>query len=134
MCYMKSFLIFIEISINRLYQFLHQPTNEHMKTVKRVLMYPNRKAMYMVCLQKSDVLGLVGLSNSDWACCSIEKRSTMEYGIYFGDSLVSWSARKLKTVVKSSIEIEYRALALSSTKVLFIFGKISLRCYGCFHS
>nr|GEV53509.1 nucleotide-binding, alpha-beta plait [Tanacetum cinerariifolium] len=46
--------------------------------------------------------------------CTVEhddRRSTMGFAIYFGSNLIPWTARKQRTVLRSSIEAEYNALA-----------------------
>ena len=53
---------------------------------------------------------LNGFSDSDWAGCPDDRRSTGGYAIYLGSNLVSWSTRKQQTVSRSSTESEYKAL------------------------
>nr|KAJ0213282.1 hypothetical protein LSAT_V11C400179000 [Lactuca sativa] len=54
---------------------------------------------------------LTCFSDADWAGCPDYRRSTGGYAIYLGSNLVSFSTRKQKTVSRSSIESEYKALA-----------------------
>ncbi|XP_071688651.1 uncharacterized mitochondrial protein AtMg00810-like [Rutidosis leptorrhynchoides] len=54
---------------------------------------------------------LIGFSDADWAGCPDDRRSTRGYDIYLGSNLVSWFARKQKTVSRSLTELEYKALA-----------------------
>ncbi|XP_075086379.1 uncharacterized protein LOC142169076 [Nicotiana tabacum] len=59
-------------------------------------------------------------SDIDWAGCAITRRSTTVYSIYLGENCVSWSSRKQNTVVRSSAEAEYRALAATASELTWI--------------
>ncbi|GKE18236.1 gag/pol polyprotein [Tanacetum coccineum] len=54
---------------------------------------------------------LEAFSDADWAGDSDDRRSTGGFAIYLGSNLISWTARKQRTVSRSSIEAEYKALA-----------------------
>lgn len=54
---------------------------------------------------------LSAFSDADWAGCPNDRRSTGGFAIYLGSNLVSWCAKKQKTISRSSIESEYKALA-----------------------
>ncbi|GKD96028.1 gag/pol polyprotein, partial [Tanacetum coccineum] len=50
-------------------------------------------------------------SDDDWAGDSDDRRSTGGFSIYLSSNLISWTARKQRTVSRSSTEVEYKALA-----------------------
>ena len=52
-------------------------------------------------------LRFVGYTNSDWANCLDTRRSVGGFGFTLGSGLVSWNAKKQKTVTSSSCEAEY---------------------------
>ncbi|XP_019189092.1 PREDICTED: uncharacterized protein LOC109183453 [Ipomoea nil] len=59
-------------------------------------------------------------SDSDWAGCPLDRKSTSGYAVFLGTNLVSWLSRKQRTVTHSSTEAEYKALADVSAEVTWI--------------
>ena len=50
----------------------------------------------------------------------MDRRSIIGMVLFFGNSPISWSAKKRGTVSRSSIEAEYRALASTTTELYWI--------------
>ncbi|KAJ0600057.1 putative RNA-directed DNA polymerase [Helianthus annuus] len=112
----------ITYAVNKVCQFMHSPTENQWSVVKRILRYLKGTATHGLLLkqQSPPVLhaytdasfnNLSAFSDADWAGCPDDRRSTGGYAIYLGSNLVSWSARKQKTVSRSSTKSEYKALA-----------------------
>ncbi|KAJ9554160.1 hypothetical protein OSB04_018205 [Centaurea solstitialis] len=112
----------ITFGVNKVCQFMHSPTENHWTAVKRILRYLQGTADYGLRLihdsgtilhayTDSAYNSLTGFSDADWAGCPDDRRSTGGYAIYLGSNLVSLSARKQRTVSRSSTESEYKALA-----------------------
>ena len=60
----------------------------------------------------------------------MDRRSIIGMVLFFGNSPISWSAKKRGTVSRSSIEAEYRALASTTTELYWI--RMLLRDFGLF--
>ncbi|XP_019157304.1 PREDICTED: uncharacterized protein LOC109153871 [Ipomoea nil] len=98
-------------AVNRLCQFMHTPTTEHWGLVKRVLRYIKGTLDYGLRLTPSSSSGIHAFSDSDWAGCPIDRKSTSGFAVYLGSNLISWLSKKQRTVARSSTEAEYKALA-----------------------
>jgi hypothetical protein len=59
-------------------------------------------------------------SDVDWAGSINDRRSTGGFATYYGDNIVSWSARKQATVSRSSTEAEYKSMANATAGVIWL--------------
>lgn len=110
----------IAFSVNYVYQYMNQPTNFHFKLVKHIVKYIQGTLPQGICLLANNPLVIYGFLSADWAGCPITRRSTVGYCTYLGGNYISWSAKKQPTVVRSSIEVEYRAMASTTTELTWI--------------
>ncbi|XP_035541384.1 uncharacterized mitochondrial protein AtMg00810-like [Juglans regia] len=109
----------ISFTVNQLCQFMHNPSTVHWTAAKRVLRYLKGSLNHGLLFTKGS-LTLNAYSDSDWAGNPDDRRSTIGYAIYLGPCLISWSAKKQTMVSKSSIEAEYRSLALTIGEVYWL--------------
>src|SRR5262249_25121438 len=63
---------------------------------------------------------VVGYSDADWAGCPFDRRSTSGYCVLIGGNYISWKSKKQDVVAKSSVEAEYRAMALANCEVVWL--------------
>ncbi|KAJ4816146.1 hypothetical protein LUZ62_028712 [Rhynchospora pubera] len=110
----------ISFAVNRVSQFMQTPSINHWTAVKRILRYLSGTIHHGLRFTYGHPLTLHAYSDSDWAGCAIDRRSTTGFCIYLGGNLVSWSAKKQPTVSRSSTEAEYRSLALTSAEILWL--------------
>ncbi|KAJ4755031.1 hypothetical protein LUZ62_089436 [Rhynchospora pubera] len=110
----------ISFPVNKCSQFMHSPTTEHWIAVKRILRYLKGTITHGLYFQASSPLTLHAYSDSDWAGCPDDRRSTSAFCIYLGPNLISWSSKKQPTVSKSSTEAEYRSLALAGAELIWV--------------
>ena len=92
----------------------------HWTACKRVLRYVKETIDYGLTFKKSDSFDLIAYSDADWGSDPDDRRSTSGYYVYLGDNLISSSSKKQSVVSKSSVEFEYRAMALTSAEVTWI--------------
>ena len=122
----------ISFAVNRMAQFMHQPTSEHWVLVKRILRYLCGTIDKGLIFYRDFPLTLHGFSDNfhafsdaDWASNKDDYSSTSAYFVYLGRNLVSWSSKKQQTVARSSTKAEYRSVAATSAKLHWVGSLIS---------
>jgi len=110
----------ISFAVNKVCQFLSQPTEDHWEAVKRILRYVKGTLDMGLRIRKSRFIGVSIFTDADWACCVDDRRSTGGFAIFVGPNLVSWSSKKQPTVSRSSTEAEYKALANGAAGAIWI--------------
>ena len=106
--------------MNKVCQFLSQPTEDHWEAVKRILRYVKGTLDMGLRIRKSRFTGVRIFTDADWAGCVDDRRSTGGFAIFVGPNLVSLSSKKQPTVSRSSTEAEYKALANGAAEAIWI--------------
>jgi hypothetical protein len=101
------------------------PTDTHWSLVKRILRYIWGTLDYGILIHSSSDLSLNVYCDADWAGCPDDRRSTTGYVVYMGSNLVFWSSKKQSTVSKSSTEVEYRSMAVTTQKIMWLNSLLS---------
>ncbi|RVW53564.1 Retrovirus-related Pol polyprotein from transposon RE2 [Vitis vinifera] len=83
----------IAYTVNKLSQFMHQPTSDHWNAVKRLLRYLCGTLDHGITLRRTSPLALHAFSDSDWAGNKDDFTSTSAYIIYLGHNPISWSSK-----------------------------------------
>ncbi|CAL2239291.1 unnamed protein product [Prunus armeniaca] len=73
----------IAFSVNQVCQHMHTPRTPHLLAVKRILRYLKGTPAHGLLIHKGN-LNITAYSDSDWAGCPIDRRSTTGYCIFFG--------------------------------------------------
>ncbi|XP_019090121.1 PREDICTED: uncharacterized protein LOC109128365 [Camelina sativa] len=110
----------IAFAMNKLSQFMHQPTDKHWQAAKHILRYLAGTKTHGIFLRADVPLTVDAFSDVDWGCDKTTYTSTNAYIIYFGGSPVSWSSKKQRSVSRSSTEAEYRAVANAASELRWI--------------
>nr|GEX95243.1 ribonuclease H-like domain-containing protein [Tanacetum cinerariifolium] len=90
---------------------MHDPRDSHFTALKPILRYVRGTLDYGLQLHVSSTTQLSTYTDVDWAGCSVTRRSTSEYCVFFGDNLLSWSTKHQATLSRSIAEVEYRGIA-----------------------
>lgn len=95
---------------------MHKSTTVHWMAVKRILRYLKGSVQYGLVYQPGSNL-IQAYSDADYAGNPDDRHSTGGYVVYFGLNPISWSAKKQRTVSRSSTEAEYRQLAYTAAEL-----------------
>jgi len=106
--------------VNKLSQFMHKPTEEHWKLVKRLLRYLSGTSNVGLLLHHQSPDHLHAFSDADWGENKDDFSSTSAYILYIGRNPVSWSSKKQQTVARSSTEAEYRSVADTASEISWV--------------
>ena len=110
----------ISYAVGVISRHMQNPTKHHFGTTKRILKYISGTTDYGLWYGNSDAFNLIGYSDSDWAGCAEDRRSTSGYMFSFGSSAISWSSKKQATVALSSSEAEYIAVNLAACQAVWL--------------
>ena len=89
-----------------------------MVAVKRILRYLKHTPSIGLWYHKGASFQLVGYSDSNYAGCKIDRKSTSEGCHLLGTSLVSWTSKKQNSVALSTTEAEYIATGACCAQIL----------------
>ncbi|XP_078427936.1 secreted RxLR effector protein 161-like [Wolffia australiana] len=110
----------IAYAVSILSQFMHAPRLVHLDGVYRVLTYikhaPGKSLLYW----RLGHLHVEAYSVAGYAGDKADRKSHGGYAIYVGGSLVTWRSQKQYVVSRSSAKSEYRAMAYTATKMVWL--------------
>ena len=90
-------------------RYLSDPGQSRWKAAKKVLRYLQGTKDLMLTYQRTDTLGVVGFSDSNYASCVEDKKSTFGYTFMIVEGAVSWKSVKQTLTASSNTEAEYVA-------------------------
>src|SRR3954471_1321057 len=96
------------------------PKESHLKAVKRILRYLSGTTTYGLWFPKGYECYLVGLSDSDFAGCKSDRKSTSGTYHLFSNSFISWHNKKQVSVALSTAEAEYVAAGSCCAQILWL--------------
>jgi hypothetical protein len=100
----------IMLSICMCARFQADPKEVHLRAMKRIMRYLVYTPKFGLWYPKGSTFDLIGYSNTDWAGCKIDRKSTSRTCQLLGRSLVSWASKKQNLVALSTAEAEYIAV------------------------
>ncbi|XP_020978111.1 uncharacterized protein LOC110271503 [Arachis ipaensis] len=104
------------------------PKESHLSAVKRIMKYLLGTLNVGLWYPKGSTCDLIGYSDSDFAGCKLDRKSTSGTCHLLGNSLVSWHSKKQVSVALSTAEAEYVAAGSCCAQILWM--KQQLMDYG----
>ena len=109
-------------------RFQSDPRESHLIAVKRIFRYLKGTPNLGIWYPKDTGFDLIGYTDSDYAGCKIDRKSTSGSCQFLGRRLVSWYSKKQHSVSTSTAEAEYIAAGSCCAQILWIRNQ--LRDYG----
>ena len=111
----------ITYAINKLSQFLVNPSHAHLNAAMRVLCYLKGMKTHSLHLG-GGIPWIAGFSDSDWGGDQDDRKSTSAYVFCLGLGSVSWKSIKQKSVALSTVEAEYMAMCQAVKEAIWLNG------------
>ncbi|KAL6201969.1 hypothetical protein ACLB2K_025681 [Fragaria x ananassa] len=99
---------------------MHNPNEDHMNAVMRILRYLKSAPGKGLVFRKHGHLRTSGYTDADWAGNIIDRRSTSGYFTFVGGNLVIWRSKKYNVVARSSAKVEYRGMTQGVCELLWL--------------
>jgi hypothetical protein len=110
----------IMLSVCMCARYQSDPKECHLVAVKRILRYLVSTPCFGIWYPKGSTFDLIGYSDSDYAGCKVDRKSTSGTCQFLGRSLVSWSSKKQTSVALSTAEAEYVAAGQCYAQLLWM--------------
>ncbi|GJY58734.1 retrovirus-related pol polyprotein from transposon TNT 1-94 [Tanacetum coccineum] len=115
----------IQFSIVLCARYQSNPKESHLTDVKRILRYLKGTPTLGLYYPKCSGFDLKGYSDSYYAGCNMDRKSTSGAYQILSGKLVCWSAKKQQSVAMSSAEAEYVAAAGCCASILWRKSQLS---------
>nr|GEV55024.1 copia protein [Tanacetum cinerariifolium] len=102
-----------------------QPTEKHLKEVKRIFCYHQGTIIMCLWYRKDSVFKLTGFSDADYAVCPGTFKSTSSATQFLGEKLVGWSLKKQDCMALPSIKEEYVSLSACCAQVIWMRAQLT---------
>ncbi|KAK6153484.1 hypothetical protein DH2020_013123 [Rehmannia glutinosa] len=118
--YLTASRLDITFAVSVCARFQSTPKESHMTAAKRILRYLKGCQEVGLWYLKEGGFKLIGYSDSDYAGCRADRKSTSGTCQMLGNRLISWFSKKQNTIATSTAEAEYIAAGSCCAQVLWM--------------
>ena len=88
-------------------RFQSDPRESHLGAVKRIIRYLKETQNIGLWYVRNLTITLNAYTDSDYAGCRIDRKSTSDACQFLGSNLISWFSKKQHSIALSTTEVEY---------------------------
>ena len=127
--YMNFIRLDLSYAFQQACQFMSKPTHHHLIATKRIL-----RCLKVLCTWEF-IFRLVPCilstyCDTDWVGDPVDRRSITSMVVFLGGSPITWFVKKQRIVARSSTEVEYRSLAITTAELYWL--RMLLRDLGVY--
>jgi len=110
----------IQFSVCLCARFQSNPKDSHFKAAKRILKYLKGTTNIGLWYPSDSNIVPSGFSDSDYAGCKLDRKSTSGTCHLLGSSLISWNSKKQACVSLSTTEAEYKVAGHGCAQIIWL--------------
>ncbi|XP_031111850.1 secreted RxLR effector protein 161-like [Ipomoea triloba] len=97
----------IAFAVGMLGRYQSNPGLDHWRAAKKVMRYLKGTKDHMLVFKQTDLLDVIGYSDSDFAGCVDSRKSTSGYIFIMASGAISWRSVKQTLIATSTMEAEF---------------------------
>ena len=111
---------YIALVVGIVARFSANPRENHLLTVKRIMIYLKGTDDFGLYYKKSDNFELNAYTNADWGGNIDDRKRTRGGALFLGKRLVHWTSKKKTCTSQSMAEAEYVAAVINYKNIVWL--------------
>jgi hypothetical protein len=110
----------LAFAVSAVGQFASNPQKDHWNAINHILRYLRGSAEYTLVYSEEGTLAFAGYTDADWGGNLPDRRSTSGNIFTLGNTAISWTSTRQKSVALSSTEAEYMASCTAAQEAIWL--------------